>query len=71
MNLSPKEIVKAAKTEGLSCIEWGSDVHAPCNDYERLQEIVALQQEYGIDLTRLADHPGKNYVHQMETLKYC
>ena len=46
---TPKEIVKAAKTEGLSCIEWGSDVHAPCNDYERLQEIVALQQEYGIE----------------------
>ena len=30
-----------------------------------------LQQEYGIDLNGLADHPGKNYVHQMETLKYA
>ena len=45
---SPKEILEAAKATGLSCIEWGSDVHAPCHDTERLKEIAALQKEYGI-----------------------
>jgi len=45
---SPKEILEATKKAGLSCIEWGSDVHAPCHDMERLREIVALQKEYGI-----------------------
>ncbi|MBO5790221.1 MAG: sugar phosphate isomerase/epimerase [Clostridia bacterium] len=45
---SPKEILEAAKKEGLSCIEWGSDVHAPCNDTARLTEISAMQKEYGI-----------------------
>ncbi len=45
---SPEEIVKAVKAAGLTCIEWGSDVHAPCHDMARLQEIAALQQAYGI-----------------------
>lgn len=45
---TPKEILAAAKAAGLSCVEWGSDVHAPCRDTERLKEIVALQKEYGI-----------------------
>ena len=45
---SPKEILEAARAAGLSCIEWGSDVHAPCRDIERLREIAAFQKEYGI-----------------------
>ena len=45
---SPKEILAAVKQAGLTCVEWGSDVHAPCRDMDRLQEIAALQKEYGI-----------------------
>ena len=45
---SPKEIIKAVKNAGLSCIEWGSDIHAPCRDTEKLHEIVRLQAEYGV-----------------------
>ena len=45
---SPEEIIKAVKAAGLTCIEWGSDVHAPCHDVERLAHIAALQKEYGI-----------------------
>lgn len=45
---SPEEIVKAVKSAGLTCIEWGSDIHAPCRDTERLREIARLQEEYGI-----------------------
>ena len=45
---TPKEILEAARAAGLSCIEWGSDVHAPCNDTERLMEIAELQKEHGI-----------------------
>lgn len=45
---SPQEIIKAAKDAGLDCIEWGSDVHAPCKDTERLTHIAALQRQYGI-----------------------
>lgn len=44
----PSEIIKAVKEAGLSCIEWGSDVHAPVHDIERIKEIAALQKEYGI-----------------------
>lgn len=45
---SPEEILKAARDAGLSCIEWGSDVHAPCRDEERLREIARLQETYGV-----------------------
>lgn len=45
---SPEEIIKAVKQTGLTCIEWGSDIHAPCGDTKRLNEIAALQKEYGI-----------------------
>ena len=46
---TPEEIIKAVKEAGLSCIEWGSDIHAPCRDTERLLDIVRLQTEYGIE----------------------
>lgn len=47
-NNSPREIVEAVKKSNLEVIEWGSDIHAPCNDINKLNEIVALQNEYGI-----------------------
>ena len=47
-SLTPEQIIAATANAGLSCVEWGSDVHAPCNDMERLQEILRLQQESGI-----------------------
>ncbi|MBR5505375.1 MAG: TIM barrel protein [Clostridia bacterium] len=45
---SPREIIQAASNAGLDCIEWGSDVHAPCNNDDAISEIVALQKEFGI-----------------------
>lgn len=45
---SPEQILKNMQGCGLSYIEWGSDVHAPQNCPEKLQEIAALQAELGI-----------------------
>lgn len=45
---TPKEILEAMNRAGLSFIEWGSDVHAPCDDTERIKKIAELQKEYGI-----------------------
>lgn len=45
---TPEDILKEMQRAGLSCIEWGSDVHAPCTDRARLREIAALQAQYGI-----------------------
>lgn len=42
---SPEEILIAMKNAGLTCIEWGSDVHCPP---EKAEEIAALQEKYGI-----------------------
>ena len=47
-NLSPEEIISEAKNAGLACIEWGSDIHAPRNDYEKLNLIAELQKKNDI-----------------------
>lgn len=44
-NESPKVILQAMQACGLSCIEWGSDVHCPP---EKATEIAVLQKQYGI-----------------------
>ena len=46
--LSVLEIIKLIKAEGMSLVEWGSDVHAPIDDIEKLEQIAELQKEYGI-----------------------
>ncbi len=46
--LSPEEILSAAAGCGLKVIEWGSDVHAPRQDRQRLEQIVQLQKNYGL-----------------------
>ncbi len=45
---TPEEILKECRSAGLKLIEWGSDVHAPCNDIENLQRLAKLQESYGI-----------------------
>ncbi len=45
---TPEEILQAVKAAGLSSIEWGSDVHAPCADISNLERIAKLQKELGI-----------------------
>ncbi len=45
---TPTEIIQAMKAADLQVVEWGSDVHAPCDDIEKLDKIVALQKQYGI-----------------------
>ena len=45
---SPEEIAAAAAEAGLSFVEWGSDVHAPCTDTKRLADLVRLQETYGL-----------------------
>lgn len=47
--LSPRELAALCAENQLHWIEWGSDVHAPCTNKERLSEIVALQKEYGLE----------------------
>ena len=47
-NNTPGEILEAMRETGLTCIEWGSDVHAPCGDTERLLEIAELQKKHGV-----------------------
>ncbi len=46
---TPKEILVAMKNAGLSYIEWGSDVHAPKDDTQKINKIIKLQEEYGIE----------------------
>lgn len=47
-NHTPEEILQAMKNTDLQCIEWGSDIHAPCHDIPRLKYLASLQTEYNI-----------------------
>lgn len=40
---SPQDVLQFAAAAGLSCIEWGSDIHAPASDTARLRQIAAMQ----------------------------
>jgi len=46
-----EEIIDAAVRARLGYIEWGSDVHAPCRDLDRLQKIAELQRECGVSVS--------------------
>lgn len=46
---TPMEILEAMKSSGLGFVEWGSDVHAPCEEPDKLIEIAKMQEEYGIE----------------------
>lgn len=46
--LSHREVIDLAVAAGLELIEWGSDVHAPAGDAERLADIVAYSRERGV-----------------------
>ena len=47
-SLSVDDIIELAKSAGLSCIEWGSDVHAPRDDDKILLHIAKKQKEAGL-----------------------
>jgi len=47
--LSPEQIVGAAKKAGLQVLEWGGDVHVPAGDTRRAREVAALTREAGLD----------------------
>ena len=72
---TPTEILDATKKAGLSCIEWGSDIHAPCHDTARLHEIAAMQKEYGIACSsygtyfRLGETPPEELEHYLAAAK--
>ena len=46
--LSVDEVIRYTKEAGLSAIEWGSDVHAPYTDMEKIEYIAKAQKEAGL-----------------------
>lgn len=42
--LSAEEVISITKEAGLSAIEWGSDVHAPADDIEKIRSIAKMQR---------------------------
>lgn len=66
---TPKEILEAARAAGLCCVEWGSDVHAPCTDTTRLMEIAEMQKAYGIACSSYGTyfHLGETPIEELES----
>ncbi len=75
--LSPEEILKEMTACGLTHIEWGSDVHAPQNDLEKVKAVAALQAQYGVTCSsygtyfKIGTHENaefENYIIAAKTL---
>ena len=66
-NHTPENILSAMRDAGLSVIEWGSDVHAPAYDREKLLEIAELQKKYGIECSSYGTYFefGKNSLDEL------
>lgn len=47
-SLDPSRVLELCRSCGLGAIEWGSDIHAPCDDTDKLSSIAELQLENGI-----------------------
>lgn len=47
-HLSIEQIIDAAKSAGLTFIEWGSDVHAPKDDLENIDRVRQLTEAAGL-----------------------
>lgn len=46
--LTPKQIVELVKKSGLSCIEWGGDIHVPHGDIKAAREVAKITNEEGL-----------------------
>ena len=46
--LTPEAVASAAERAGLKFIEWGSDIHAPWEDAQKLEEVCRAQEAHGI-----------------------
>ena len=49
--LTPAEIVPLARDAGLSCIEWGSDIHVPQTDIENARRVGEMTREAGLTVS--------------------
>lgn len=47
----PRQILEAAKAAGLSCIEWGSDIHVPQTDIENARRVGEMTREAGLTVS--------------------
>lgn len=72
---TPREILTEMSETPLTCIEWGSDVHAPCTDLGKIKEIILMQQDSGISCSsygtyfRVGVHKPEDVVQYIEPAK--
>ena len=48
--MTPEQLVGAASHAGLSCIEWGGDVHVPHGDTDTAETVGALTRKAGLSV---------------------
>lgn len=70
---TPREILQTAKNAGLECVEWGSDIHAPYDDLNKIKEMVGLQKEYKISCSAYGTYfkLGTSDINELEKYIYA
>ena len=73
--LTPSEIITLCRENGLSRIEWGSDVHVPPNDPENAERVAKMTAEAGLICSsygtyfRLGVHPTQELADYVKAAK--
>ena len=69
---TPEKIIELAKENGLSCIEWGSDVHVPAGDMEKASEVAGIMEKAGMESVSYGTYYrlGTYENHVEEFMKY-
>jgi hypothetical protein len=49
--LTPAEIIPLVRDAGLSCIEWGSDIHVPQTDLANARRVGEMTREAGLTVS--------------------
>ena len=68
--LSPAEIVARAVEAGLSCIEWGSDIHVPQTDPANARLVGEMTREAGLTVSSYGSYyrlgTGQDFIPYLE-----
>ena len=67
---TPEKIIELAKENGLSYIEWGSDVHVPAGNMEKAAEVATLMEKAGMESVSYGTYYRLGTKNKDEFVKY-
>ena len=75
--LTARELVEVAAASGLSCLEWGGDIHVPHGDCDTAREVAKMTRDQGLEVAAYGSYyalgqsesQGLSFAAVLETAK--